>query len=159
MITDRREQFFSSSSSIQQKKKNARERGEQQKRSLVTDNDGRSSMSVALVFFTMIIGQLRVNIKLLQSAFLLLFLLLRFFVKQIILFLPLSFFSSLYIEIYDIIVGAERKYRTTMLINLVPKKKKKKKKTYIKMRSSLYLCPYLLLIARLTSFSSFFFVL
>jgi len=65
MITDRREQFFSSSSSIQQKKKNARERGEQQKRSLVTDNDGRSSMSVALVFFTMIIGQLRVNIKLL----------------------------------------------------------------------------------------------
>jgi hypothetical protein len=44
-----------------------KEEKEKQRRSLVTDNDGR--YSVSLSFFTMIIGQLRVNIKFLQSAF------------------------------------------------------------------------------------------
>jgi len=68
MITDRRVissmfslslSSFSHSSIIKKKEKH--------KRSLVTDNDGRYSTSLS--FFTMIIGQLRVNIKLLQSAF------------------------------------------------------------------------------------------
>ncbi len=86
-----------------------------QKRSLVIDNNGRSSVSCSLSFFTMIIGQLRVNIKLLQSAF--------FFCQtDHSLSLFLIFFLLPYIKIYDIIVGAERKYRTTMFINLVPKK-------------------------------------
>jgi hypothetical protein len=76
-------------------------------------------------FFTMIIGQLRVNIKLLESAFF-------FFVKQIILFLV---FFLPYIEIYDIIVSAERKYRTTMFINSVPAKRKKE--TWMKIYSLL----------------------
>lgn len=105
---------------------------ENQKRSLITDNDGRYSVSLSL-FFMMIIGQLHVNIILLQYAFV-------FFCQtDHSLSLFLVFFSSLYTKIYDIIVGAKRKYRTTTFINLLPKKRKKK--TYIKMYSSFHLCP------------------
>jgi len=63
---------------------------EKQKRSLVTDNDGRYSVSLSLSFFTMIIGQLRVNIELLQSAF--------FFLSNRSFFFS-RFFSSSYWDI------------------------------------------------------------
>jgi len=107
---------FSHSSIIKKKEKH--------KRSLVTDNDGRYSTSLS--FFTMIIGQLRVNIKLLQSAFF-------FFLSN--RSFSFSFFFLPYIEIYDIIVSAERKYRTTMFINSVPAKRKKE--TWMKIYSLL----------------------
>ncbi len=129
---------LSPSFTIEKRNKN---RGDPQ---LLIMMDATLFLPLSLSFFTMIIGQLHVNIKLLLPVC--------YFLSNRSFSLSPSLFLVFFlpcIEIYDIVMGANIE-RQCSLVQCQKKRREKEKDAYIEKRSSLYLCPYLSLIARLT---------